>query len=98
MTITINEKKALYAFGCPNREATVKRFAMLASLAPDPEAKKFFILIARKLKNKAEDSWYSCFFYNMRLEMETYFSAKMCIGRIQHSTLHEEDDYEADEV
>ena len=26
--MNMNEKKALYAFGCPNREATVKRLRM----------------------------------------------------------------------
>ena len=26
MRMSMNEKKALYAFGCPNREATVERY------------------------------------------------------------------------
>lgn len=30
MTMTIFEKKALYSFGCPNREATVERLHMIA--------------------------------------------------------------------
>lgn len=32
--MTMNQKKALYAFGCPDREATVNRFCTLAELAP----------------------------------------------------------------
>ena len=32
MTMTIFEKKALYSFGCPNREATVERLHMIILL------------------------------------------------------------------
>lgn len=32
--MTMNQKKALYAFGSPDREATVNRFCTLAELAP----------------------------------------------------------------
>lgn len=96
MTMNINEKKAICAFGCPNREATVQRFAVLASLTPDPEAKKFFVGIARKLKHDSAESWYSCFYYNLRLEMETYFKAEKCMEIIERSTEHEEDDYAID--
>ena len=42
MKISMNEKKALYAFGCPNRDATVERLRLVAALAPDPAAKKPF--------------------------------------------------------
>ena len=35
MTMNMNEKKALYAFGCPNRKATVERLKLLAALAPE---------------------------------------------------------------
>lgn len=89
MTITFDEKNALYIFGCPNREATVKRFAMLAALAPNPAAKRYFIFIARKLKNEASDRWYSCFFDNMLREMESYHAAKKRIAHIQNSTINE---------
>ena len=34
MNMNINEKKALYAFGCPVRKATVERLRMLAALTP----------------------------------------------------------------
>ena len=49
MNMNINEKKALYAFGCPNREATVQRLRLVAALAPDPAAKKLFFALAVKL-------------------------------------------------
>ena len=40
MEMSMNEKKALYAFGYPNCEATVERLRFVAALAPDPAAKK----------------------------------------------------------
>ena len=49
MTMNINEKKALYAFGCPNHEATIKRLRMLTALTPDPKTKKFFYNLSVKL-------------------------------------------------
>lgn len=36
MEMNINEKKALYAFGCPVLKATVERLRMLAAITPDP--------------------------------------------------------------
>ena len=47
--MTMNQKKALYAFGSPDREATVNRFCTLAELAPDPAVKHFFLAIAREM-------------------------------------------------
>ena len=70
MTMNMNEKKALYAFGCPNRKATVERLKLLAALAPEPTAKKLFRYLAVKLSDEDADRWYRCFFYNMRLEIE----------------------------
>jgi hypothetical protein len=68
----MNEKKALYAFGCPNREATVERLRFVAALAPDPAAKKLFFMLSVKLDDESCDKWYRCFFYNMRLEVEHF--------------------------
>ena len=72
MRMSMNEKKALYAFGCPNREATVERLRFAAVLAPDPAAKKLFFTLAVKLSDENCDKWYRCFFYNMRLEVEHF--------------------------
>lgn len=69
--MNMNEKKALYAFGCPNREATVERLKLLAALAPEPTTKKLFRSLAVKLSDENADRWYRCFFYNMRLEIES---------------------------
>ena len=70
MEMTMNEKKALYAFGCPNREATVERLRFVAALAPDPVAKKLFFTLAVKLSDEDCERWYRCFFYNMRRDIE----------------------------
>ena len=51
--MTMNQKKALYAFGCPNRKATVNRFCTLAELAPDPAVKHFFL--ANRKGNECPD-------------------------------------------
>ena len=68
--MTMNQKKALYAFGSPDRDATVNRFCTLAELAPDPAVKHFFLAIARELNAPTADRWYRCMFFNLRLEME----------------------------
>ena len=78
MRMSMNEKKALYAFGCPNREAAVERLRYVAALAPDPAAKKLFYMLSAKLDDESCDSWYRCFFYNMRLEVERFAHHKYC--------------------
>ena len=70
MTMTMNEKKILFAFGCPNREATVERLRYAAALATDPIAKKDFYTLAVKLSEDEVSAWYRNFFFNMRLELE----------------------------
>lgn len=70
MEMSMNEKKALYAFGCPNREATVERLRFAAALAPDPAAKKLFYTLAVKLSDEDCERWYRCFLYNMRRDIE----------------------------
>ena len=72
MRMSMNEMKALYAFGCPNREATVERLRFAAALAPDPAVKKLFYSLSVKLSDEDCDKWYRCFFYNMRLEVEHF--------------------------
>ena len=56
--MTMNQKKALYAFVSPDREATVNRFCTLAELAPDPAVKHFFLAIARELNRRPLVSLY----------------------------------------
>lgn len=40
MKMSIGEKKILFVFGCPNREATVDRLYQVADLIPDPAGRK----------------------------------------------------------
>ena len=68
--MTMNEKKILFAFGCPNRDLTVERLRHAAALAVDPAAKKEFFTLAIKLNEEATDDGYRRFFYNMRLVVE----------------------------
>lgn len=49
MMMSMNEKKILFAFGCPKRELTVERLRHAAALAVDPAAKKAFYSLAVKL-------------------------------------------------
>ena len=39
MKMSIGEKKILFVFGCPNREATMDRLYQVADLIPDPAGK-----------------------------------------------------------
>ena len=70
MMMSMNEKKILFAFGCPKRELTIARLRHAAALAVHPTAKKDFFSLAIKLNEDATDDWYRNFFYNMRLEVE----------------------------
>lgn len=68
--MTMNEKKILFAFGCPNRGLTVERLRHAAALTVDPAAKKAFFTLAIKLNEDVTDDRYRNFYYNMRLDME----------------------------
>ena len=70
MMMSMNEKKILFTFGCPNRGLTVERLRHAAALAVDPAAKKAFFSLAVRLYEDATDEQYRSFYYNMRLEIE----------------------------
>ena len=92
MNMNINEKKVLYAFGCPVLKATVERLRMLAALTPDPATKKLFYTLAIKLLADRTDEWYRCFFYNMKLEMEAYYRHKAILNRIVGGSMEVDND------
>ena len=109
--MTMNQKKALYAFGSPDREATVNRFSTLAELAPGPAGKQFFLAIARDLSAPAADRWDRCMFFNLCLEMEAYLRyekaferivsgcpAENCEDGVEYNEEWEDDEYDPDEV
>ena len=99
MRMSIEEKKVLYAFGCPDHINTVSRLEHLAGLTVDPDIKKLIARLALKLLSEGVDKWYRCFYYNLRLEMEGYYNALCTMHMAEVSTIGAEDfDYEADEV
>ena len=98
MKMSIGEKKILFVFGCPNREATVDRLYQVADLIPDPAGKKVVEALADKLDSEGVEKWYRCFFYNLRMEMEGYFNAQLIMNLAEVSTIEVEGyDYEANE-
>lgn len=70
MMMSMNEKKALYGFGCLNLEATIERLRMVAALSPDDSTKKLFLNLSIKLSEDGVERWYPCFFQTMRMEVE----------------------------
>ena len=55
MKMSIGEKKILFVFGCPNREATVDRLYQVADLIPDPAGKKVVEALADKLEKVSQN-------------------------------------------
>ena len=70
MNMTRNEKRILFTFGCPNREATIERLCYAAALAAAPRAIMQMLELAKKLDNEELDEWYRNFYYALRLEAE----------------------------
>ena len=70
MTMTRNEMRILLTFGCPNREATVKRLYYAAALAAAPKAIMQMLELAKKLDNEELDEWYRDFYYALRVKAE----------------------------
>ena len=50
MTLSMKEKKILYAYGCPSHHNTVTRLKWLTALTVDPEAKRRMLGLARKVR------------------------------------------------
>lgn len=92
MKMSIGEKKILFVFGCPNREATVERLYHVADLIPDPAGGKVMADLAHKLDSEGVDKWYRCFFYNMKLEMEAYYRHKAILKRIMGGSMEVDTD------
>lgn len=58
MTLSMKEKKILYAYGCPSHHNTVTRLKWLTALTVDPEAKRRMLGLARKVETEVDESWY----------------------------------------
>ena len=81
MTLSMKEKKILYAYGCPSHHNTVTRLKWLTSLTVDPEAKRRMLGLARKVETEVDESWYEDFYHHLRMEMDEYRRLKrsLCV-------------------
>ena len=94
MNLSIQEKKILYAFACPNHHNTMTRLKWLTALTVDPKAKRWMLELARKMENEVEEHWYLCFYQQLRMEMAKYYKAKKYLRMVEKSTDFEEDFYD----
>lgn len=94
MNLSIQEKKILYAFACPNHHNTVTRLKWLTALTVDPKAKRWMLGLARKMENEVEEHWYLCFYQQLRMEMAKYYETKKYLRMVEKSTDFEEDFYD----
>ena len=90
MKLSIQEKKILYAFACPNHHNTVTRLKWLTALTVDPKAKRWMLGLARKMENEVEEHWYPCFYQRLRMEMAKYYETKKYLRMVEKSTDYEE--------
>lgn len=94
MKLNIEEKKVLYAFGCPSYDNTVKRLKYLISLTVDPEVKHMILELAKKIESKGAKGWYPCFYHRLRSEMDNYFRARRYLRIVEKCTEWKDERYE----
>lgn len=94
MKLSIQEKKILYAFACPNHHNTVTRLKWLIALTVDPKAKRWMLELARKMETEMAESWYMGFYHQLRAEMDEYYRAKRRLRLVKENNDYEEDLYD----
>ena len=94
MTLSMKEKKILYAYGCPSHHNTVTRLKWLTALTVDPEAKRRMLGLARKVETEVGENWYEDFYHHLRMEMDEYRRLKRSLRVLKSYTDYEEDLYE----
>ena len=94
VTLSMKEKKILYAYGCPSHHNTVTRLKWLTALTVDPEAKRRMLGLARKVETEVDESWYEAFYHHLRMEMDEYRRLKRSLRMLKSYTDYEEDLYE----
>ena len=94
MTLSMKEKKILYAFACPSHHNTVTRLTWLTALTVDPEAKRRMLGLARKMETEVDESWYEAFYHHLRMEMDEYRRLKRNLRVLKSYTDYEEDLYD----
>ena len=98
MTLSMKEKKILYAYGCPSHHNTVTRLKWLTALTVDPEAKRRMLGLAQKVETEVDESWYEDFYHHLRMEMDEYRRLKRSLRVLKSYTDYEEDLYEEGRV
>ena len=94
VTLSMKEKKILYAYGCPSHHNTVTRLKWLTALTVDPEAKRRMLGLARKVETEVDESWYEAFYHHLRMEMDEYRRLKRSLHALKSYTDYEEDLYD----
>ena len=94
VTLSMKEKKILYAYGCPSHHNTVTRLKWLTALTVDPQAKHRMLELARKMETEIAESWYTGFYHQLRAEMDEYYRAKRRLRLVKENTDYEEDLYD----
>ena len=94
MKLSIQEKKILYAYACPNHHNTVTRLKWLTALTVDPEAKGQILHLTRKIESEIDESWYDSFYRCLRMEMDEYYQLKYRLRVLQANTDYEEELYD----
>src|SRR5699024_6673469 len=87
MTLSMKEKKILYAYGCPSHHNTVTRLKWLTALTVDPEAKRRMLGLARKVETEVGESWYEDFYHHLRMEMDEYRRLKRSLRVLKSSLI-----------
>ena len=83
MKLSIQEKKVLYAFACPNHHNTVTRLKWLTALTVDSKAKRWMLELARKMETEVEESQHEAFYHRLRREMEEYRRLKRSLHALK---------------
>lgn len=81
MGTTVEEKRALIAFGCENYQNTIKRLCTAAALTPNAEAKALFCGLTMQLSEEVAEKDYSIFINGVCMEMEIYDFAVWMLKR-----------------
>ena len=92
MRLSIQEKKVLYAFACPNYYNRVTRLKWLTGLTVDPQTKRRMSELSRKME--MSESWYKGFYHHLRMEMDEYRRLKRSLRVLKNNTDYEEDLYD----
>ncbi|HIT87039.1 MAG TPA: hypothetical protein IAB62_04655 [Candidatus Coprocola pullicola] len=94
MRLSIQEKKVLYAFACPNYYNRVTRLKWLTGLTVDPQTKRRMLKLARKMETEMSESWYNGFYHHLRMERDEYRCLKRSLRVLKNNTDYEEDLYD----